>query len=171
MKPSSLILCSLLLVSAVAVAAEPKSDALKQVFGAEPAGKPEAIHKARTTAKPGDTLTLKGRVMGNLKPFVDGRSIFILGDTETLKACSDMPGDACATPWDTCCDAPELIKAGTATIQVLDAKGKVVKEGIENINGLTKLSYVIVSGKVAPGSSESLLLLNAEAIKVEAAKK
>lgn len=109
--------------------------------------------------------------MGNAKPFVDGRSIFILGDTDTLKACSDIPGDGCATPWDNCCDSPELLKQGTATIQVVDEKGKVLKEGIENVNGLQKLSYVIVTGKVAPGSSAKLLLVNAEAIKVEEPKK
>ena len=162
---------SVLLADDKTTATQPQSEILKKVFMTEPAGKPAAIHKARTVAKPGDTLTLKGRVMGNIKPFVEGRSIFILGDTETLKACSDIPGDACATPWDNCCDSPEAIKQGTATIQVMDARGKVLKEGIENVNGLKKLSHVIVSGTVAPGSSPALLLLNAEAIKVEAPKK
>jgi len=142
------------------------SDELQKVFNTPLAGEPKAIHKVRKSVKSGDELTLKGRVMGNLHPFVEGRSIFILGDTEKLTACSDMPGDACETPWDTCCDAPELIKEGTATIQVLDADGKVLKEKIETVNGLNKLSYVVVSGKVAEGSTEDLLLLNASAIKV-----
>lgn len=84
---------------------------------------------------------------------------------------SDNSGDACATPWDNCCDSPEAIKQGTATIQVINEKGKVLKEGIENVNGLQKLSYVTVSGIVAPGSSAELLLLNADAIKVEEPKK
>ena len=177
MKPYYLVICCLSLATSVLMAGEklaqtqePKSDALKKVFATLPEGKPVAIHQARTVAKPGDTITIKGRVMGNTKPFVDGRSIFVLGDTETLKACSDNPGDGCETPWDTCCDSPEAIKLGTATIQVVDAKGRVLKEGIENINGLKKLSYVVVSGKVAPGSTADLLLLNAEAIKVEEAK-
>lgn len=175
MKPY-LLLASILAISAASLVADeniqsPKSDALKQVFSTPPTGKPDAIHKARTTAKPGDTITLKGRVMGNLKPFVEGRSIFIVGDTEKLKACSDTPGDGCETPWDNCCDSPEAIKQGTATIQVVDAKGKVLKEGIENVNGLKKLSYVTVSGKVAPGSSTDLLLLNAESIQVVEMKK
>lgn len=171
MKLNYLITCGLILSSSLVFAddkqTEPKNEELKKVFSSAPAGEPVAIHKARTTAKPGDTITLTGRVMGNIKPFVEGRSIFVLGDTETLKACSDNPDDACETPWDTCCDDPDAIKQGTATIQVVDAKGKVLKEGIENIKGLQKLSYVVVSGKVAPGSSADLLLLNAEAIKVK----
>ncbi len=178
MKAYYLVICCLSLATSVlfadeklAQAQQPKSDTLKKVFATLPEGKPIAIHQARATAKPGDTITIRGRVMGNTKPFVDGRSIFVLGDTETLKACSDNPGDGCGTPWDTCCDSPEAIKLGTATVQVVDAKGKVLKEGIENVNGLKKLSYVIVSGKVAPSSTADLLLLNAEAIKVEGTKK
>ncbi len=171
MKPNYLVTCCLVLATTVLWAEEPKSEGLKKVFATDPSGKAVAIHIARASAKPGQTITLKGRVMGNIKPFVEGRSIFILGDTETLKACSDNPGDACETPWDNCCDSPEAIKQGTATIQIVDAKGKVLKEGIENVNGLQKLSYVTVSGTVAPGSSPQLLLLNADAIKVEELKK
>lgn len=128
MKRNYLLTCCLILATSVLQAedkkTEAKSEALKQVFSTAPTGEPSAIHKARASAKPGDTITLKGRVMGNSKPFVDKRSIFVLGDTETLTACSDKPGDACATPWDTCCDSSELIKQGTATIQVVDEKAK-----------------------------------------------
>lgn len=171
MKPNYLVICCLVLATTALRAEEPKSEILKKVFATDPSGKAAAIHIARASAKPGETVTIKGRVMGNIKPFVEGRSIFILGDTETLKACSDVPGDACATPWDNCCDSPEALKQGIATIQVVDAKGKVLKEGIENVKGLQKLSYVTVSGTVAPGSSAELLLLNADAIKVEEPKK
>lgn len=173
MKPHHLIATCLILASAVLHAEkkpepiEPKSDELKAVFTTKPESKPASITKARTTAKPGDTLTLKGRVMGNAKPFVDGRSIFILGDDKTLTPCNERPGDNCTAPWDNCCDTPETIKQGTATIQVLDARGRVLKEGIENVKGLTKLSQVIVTGKVAPGSSTELLLINATAIEVK----
>lgn len=177
MKPHHLIACCLAL-AASAIAAdgpaapiEPKNELLQKVFATEPSGKPADIQKTRTTAQPGDAVTIKGRVMGNVKPFVDGRSIFIIGDPKVLNACNDKPGDGCKTPWDNCCDTPEQIKQGTATVQVIDAKGRVLREGIENVKGLAKLSHVVVSGKVAPGSSAELLLVNAEAIKVEETKK
>ncbi len=142
------------------------SPALAAVFAAQPADAPVAIHQARTSAKPGDELTLQGRVMGSLKPFVEGRAAFILGDPAKLTPCNEQPGDGCDTPWDTCCDTPGDIKAGTATIQVVDAEGRVLKESIENVNGLKPLSTVIVSGAVAEGSHPGLLILNASAIQL-----
>ncbi len=151
---------------AAAPSAPAASEALSKVFATTPSGEPAAIHQARLTAKPGDSITLKGRVMGSLKPFVEGRAIFILGDPEKLTPCNEMPGDGCETPWDTCCDTAEDIKAGIATIQVLDANGKVLKEPIENVQGLKTLSTVTVSGTVAEGSNTDLLLLNASAIAI-----
>ncbi|HSG33168.1 MAG TPA: hypothetical protein VLA37_01440, partial [Sphingomonadaceae bacterium] len=71
-----------------------------------------AIHIARTTAKPGDEITLKGEVMGRGKVFVDGRAAFILGDPKKLTTCDKMPGDNCPTPWDACCDSKELKRVG-----------------------------------------------------------
>ena len=44
----------------------------------------QSIHIARTTAKPGDTITLKGEVIGREKVFFDCRAAFILVDTEKL---------------------------------------------------------------------------------------
>ncbi len=142
------------------------SEALLAVFSAAPSGEPASIHQARATAKPGDTLTLKGRIMGSLKPFVEGRAAFILGDPEKLTPCNENPDDGCDTPWDTCCDTAEDIKAGTATIQVVDSDGNVLKEPVENVNGLKPLSTIIVSGTVAEGSNADLLVLNASAIQM-----
>jgi hypothetical protein len=177
MKPTKILLFALSTTILLAVckettaaeesAATPKaSEALSKVISTAPVGEPASIHQARATAKPGDTLTLKGRVMGNLKPFVDGRAVFILADPEKLTPCNATPDDACKTPWDTCCDTAEDIKANIATIQVVDGDGRVLKESIENVNGLKKLSTVIVSGTVAKGSNAALLLLNASSIDV-----
>lgn len=170
----SLVLSSCILsgVCMEIYAAEPAtaantSEALVKVFSSAPSGEPTSIHTARTSAKAGDALTLKGRVMGNLKPFVDGRAAFILGDPEKLTPCNANPGDSCETPWDACCDTAEDIKVGTATIQVVDQRGRVLKESIENVNGLKKLSTITVSGTVAPGSNPDLLILNATSIQVK----
>ena len=140
------------------------SPALTAVIDAAPAGEAKAIHVIRATAKPGDTVTIRGRVMGNASPFVDGRAAFILGDPEVLTACSDNPGDACETPWDNCCDSPEDKKRGTATVQIVDADGRVLKEGIEGVGGIGKLAKLTVSGTVAEGSTSDLLVINANAI-------
>lgn len=146
------------------VAAQTQSAALTAVFAAAPAGEPKAIHRIRATAKPGDEITVRGKIMGNANPFVDGRAAFILGDPEVLTACNERPGDNCDTPWDNCCDSPEDKKRGTATLQIVDANGRVLKEPLEGVAGIKKLANLTVTGIVAEGSSRDLLIINAKAI-------
>lgn len=142
------------------------SAALAAVLAASLKGDPKAIATVRTSAKAGDEITLSGRIMGNAKPFVDGRAVFILGDPDVLTACNETPGDNCKTPWDACCDSPEDKQRGTATIQIVDADGRVLKESVEGVGGLANLASVTVTGTVADGSSPDLLIINAQAIQI-----
>lgn len=144
----------------------PPSARLGEVLAATPEGEPGAIHLVRMTAQPGDPVTVRGRVMGNASPFVEGRAAFILGDPEVLTSCDEIPGDGCESPWDACCDSPEDKLRGTATIQVIDAGGQVLQEGIEGRGGVEKLASLTVSGTVAEGSSPAVLVINAQAIEV-----
>jgi len=144
------------------------SPALSAVLAAAPAAEAKSIVAIRSSAKPGDVITVSGRIMGNEKPFVDGRAAFILGDPEVLTACNEVPGDKCETPWDACCDSPEDKKRATATIQIVGADGRVLKEPVEGVGGLKNLANVTVTGKVAEGSSADLLIVNASAIGVAA---
>jgi hypothetical protein len=173
MKTTTIIIASLCLLAsckeqsrqAAAPAADTPSSALGAVLAKNPAANPQAIHTIRKSAKPGDEITLSGRIMGNDSPFVDGRAVFILGDPELLTPCNELPGDECETPWDVCCETPEDKKTGTATIQIVGADGRVLKEGLEGVGGLVKLAHVTVTGTVAEGSSADLLLVNATAIR------
>jgi hypothetical protein len=137
------------------------------ILAAAPVGEALAIHVVRTTAKPGDEITLSGRIMGNSTPFVDGRAAFILGDPELLTPCNEIPGDSCTTPWDCCCDSKEDKKVGIATIQIAGPDGRVLKDGLEGVGGLVNLATVTVTGKVAEGSSADSLVVNATAIQVK----
>lgn len=149
-----------------APAAAPSAE-VAAILAAAPAGEAKAIHLVRTTAKPGDEITISGRIMGNGTPFVEGRSAFILGDPELLTPCNEMPGDTCETPWDNCCDSKEDKKAGIATVQITGPDGRVLKDGLEGVGGLVNLATVTVTGKVAEGSSADSLLVNATAIRVK----
>jgi hypothetical protein len=140
---------------------------LAAVFAADPAGAPGDIHLARTTAKPGDPITLRGRIMGVDDPFVSGRAAFVLGDPLVLTPCNARPGDGCSTPWDTCCDKDEDKLRGTATIQVVDSSGTVVKQSMKGLSGLAELSTLTIQGTVAPVSSAEALVVNATAIRIE----
>jgi hypothetical protein len=173
MKTTCLLIASIVLfascgktsTSTTAAPAKEPSSTLTAVLAAAPQGEPKAIAAARTSAKPGDEITLRGKIMGNAKPFVDGRAVFILGDPDVLTACNETPGDNCETPWDVCCDSPEDKKRGTATIQIVGADGRVLKEPVEGIGGLANLASVTVTGKVAESSTPELLIVNASAIK------
>lgn len=123
-----------------------------------------AIAEARQTAKAGQKIVISGKVMGRKDPFVSGRAILILGDPAKITSCDLHEDDECQTPWDACCDDPDVIKASTATVQVLDADGKLVKEGLKGLGGIKELSQLVVSGVVAEGSNKDNLLVNATGI-------
>jgi hypothetical protein len=175
MKPIHLLSASVLLLaackesqpSASATSEEsPSADKtlLENVIKTAPKGEAKAIKDLKAAAKPGDEVTLTGRVMGNSKPFVDGRAAFILADPSLISACSDTPGDECETPWDACCNSPEEKKKAIATIQIVNAEGRVLKQAIEGVGGIANLAKLTVSGKVADGSTGDVLIINATAI-------
>jgi hypothetical protein len=145
------------------------SPALAAVFAAAAPADAASIHATLPAAKPGDSVVVHGRVLGALEPFVNNRAAFILGDPDKLTACSDIPGDECPTPWDACCDAPELKRTSIATIQVVDGNGAVLREALKGVNGLRELSRVTVAGVVAPGSGDGVLVINAVKIHVAGA--
>lgn len=150
-----------------AAPANAPNSGLQLIFTASPKAEAQQIHVARNTAKPGDEVTLTGRVIGTDSPFVTGRAAFTLGDATILRACNEIPGDECATPWDSCCNTKEEKIVALATVQVVGADGRVLKEEIEGVGGLKKLGAVTVTGKVTEGSTTDSLIVNATAIQVQ----
>lgn len=138
---------------------------LEKYFTQTTPSNPQPIHQIRTTAKPGDTITISGLVMGREKPFVDGRAAFILGDPAKLTPCNKMPDDHCTTPWDACCDTPEAKLEGTATIQITE-NGRVLKQSIKGEHGLKELSTVTLTGTVDKSSTPEALIINATALHI-----
>ena len=144
----------------------PSAAAFDAHFTDQPIADPQAIHLARTDAKPGDEIVIHGLIMGRGKVFVDGRASFLLGDREKLTPCNVMPGDECETPWDACCDSKEAKREGIASIQIVDAEGKVLSGGLKGVKGLKELSAVTVSGTVDQSSTAENLVVNAKVIHV-----
>lgn len=151
--------------SAEAVAPDP---VLEKFFTAEAIPDAQAIHTARTTAKPGDRISLKGSLIGREKIFVDGRASFILGDPEKLTSCDKMEEeDHCETPWDACCDSKEVKKIGIAAIQILGDDGRVLSGNLKGTKGMKELSSITLTGTVAENSTADNLIINATKIHVE----
>jgi hypothetical protein len=77
-----------------------------------------------------------------------------------------MPGDACKTPWDACCEPSEKIAANSATVQVVDDKGKLLAATLENVAGLKPLSKVTVAGVARRPAGSDVLIVEANKIHV-----
>ncbi len=124
-------------------------------------GKAIGIQAAKTSAKSGDAITVRGVIGGRKKPFVGGRSIMVIIDTG-LQACA--PGEGCPTPWDYCCETKEDLLANTATVQIVDASGAPFPQSLDGVHGLAALRTVTVSGTVR--TTEGGLVIDAEKIHI-----
>lgn len=125
-----------------------------------------SITEIRKDPTPGREVTVAGDIIGRTEVFVPNRSMLILGDPEAITSCNRMPGDGCPTPWDVCCDDPDVIKASIATVQVLDEDGKLHKSGLKGLGGMKELSQLVVRGTIAEGSGPDNLIINATGIHI-----
>jgi hypothetical protein len=122
------------------------------------------VSEARADAKAGDDITVSGYIGGRVEPFTAGRAIFTLADTEKAPACADE----CKTPWDACCTSGDTIAANSATVQVVDADGKLIATDLNGIHGLKPGAPVTVTGKVRE-ANENILIVDATGLAVDAA--
>ncbi len=129
---------------------------------AAPSGAREVI-PAKKQAQAGEPIVVHGRIGGSRSPFVEGRAIFTLADM-SLPPCSDNPDDACATPWDYCCEPVDKLKKGTITVQVADEAGAPIRVNLESRGGLRPLAEVTVEGRIAQKMGDGAVVLNASRI-------
>ncbi|MEI6233823.1 MAG: hypothetical protein WCT04_12265 [Planctomycetota bacterium] len=140
------------------------------LFLKESPAKASEVGDLKKTAKEGDEVVLRGQIGGQVKDNINSsRATFMVADMK-LVPCNKIPGDTCKTPWDFCCVPVNEKAANIAIIQVVDAKGKLLKVPLKGANGLDNLSVVVVKGKVAKADATNLII-NATGIFVEPAGK
>ena len=122
----------------------------------EPEGAQHVI-AARKDAKNNEVIVVVGRIGGSDKPWVAGMAAFSIVDS-SLKACSDIEGDACPIPWDYCCATDQLPKA-TALVKVVDSDEKVVKKDARKFLNVKELATVVVQGKAQRDEAGNLTIL------------
>jgi hypothetical protein len=122
-------------------------------------GEPISPTAAKASAAAGDTIVLTGNIAGRVEPFVDGRAMFNLVDTE-LPMCTY---DHCPTPWDHCCETPKDVAAASATVQVVDAEGKTIKD---SLNGKLQPGQTIVLSGTVKQKDDFSFVINADQISV-----
>ncbi|MCP5536180.1 MAG: hypothetical protein H7A51_08075 [Akkermansiaceae bacterium] len=140
---------------------------LESIIVKEAPAHAQSITDVRKSIEVGKKVTLSGKIMGRKDPFVEGRALLMLGDPAIITSCDLRPSDSCQTPWDVCCDDNEDIKAATATIQVVDQDGKLIKQGFKGVHGIKELSQLVITGTIAEGSNADNLLINATAVYVK----
>ncbi|MBI5568874.1 MAG: hypothetical protein HY914_02925 [Desulfomonile tiedjei] len=123
------------------------------------------VGEARKTAEEGKPVVVRGKIGGLASPFADKYAMFLLADSQlTLPACGTQ------TPWDYCCEPREKVMANLATIQVVDAAGKLLKAPLRGVSGLNPMADVVVLGTVVKRDT-NILIVNAKNIYVAKAAK
>jgi hypothetical protein len=157
---------ALLLVLALAFAAScsheahsssaPASDVPESFFLASPPAA-RTVADVITSAKDGDEVVVIGRVGGARKVFVDGFAAFSIVDA-TVQPCGSAKMDECQTPWDYCCDAPEVMAKNTVSVELM-LDGKPLKATARSFHGLDHLKTVVVTGKVVRDDAGNVRVL------------
>ena len=120
--------------------------------------------EAKNSAKVGDSVSFLARVGGRVKPFASGFAMFVVADP-SLVSC-ELKGvmDHCPNPQDYCCEPPEKLKMGLATIQFNDEKGVPLRTTAEESGGLESSKFLIVEGTVLEKNDEGLFTVVADQI-------
>ncbi len=126
------------------------------LLATEPAAA-QSILQVREESKQGDEVVLVGRIGGDVNPWVEGRAAFSLVDL-SAKACSDIAGDNCPTPWDYCCETDKLVK-GKTLIKLVGDDGKPVATDARELLGVKELDTLVVQGKAQRDDSGNLTIL------------
>ena len=128
---------------------------------------PKDVCDVVESAKPGESVFVRGVIGGSVDPFVNHRAIMTIADRK-MKSCEDMGGeDHCKTPWDYCCEPRDSLKVKLASVQIVGPDGKVLKSDLKGQGELNPSRRVVVEGKVAPESTKDSLVINATGVFVE----
>jgi hypothetical protein len=134
----------------------PDGDGSRYLLPDEPVGA-QSVIAARQSAQDGEPVVVVGRIGGSEHPWVEGRAAFSLVDA-SLKACSDIPGDPCPTPWDYCCETHNL-PSSTAMVKLVDDQGDVVRADARSLLDVSGLSTVVVRGTAVRDEAGNLTIL------------
>ena len=85
-------------------------------------------------------------VHGRVRDFVEGLAAFTLTDM-SVEPCDASQGDSCKTPWDYCCEAPDVLAKASVTV-AFHADGEIAPDTLPAFRGIDHLDHVFVRGPV-----------------------
>jgi hypothetical protein len=132
-------------------------------------GEAKTVKEIRTAGKDGDEVVMRGVIAGRKDPIAENRAVLTLLDPAVATCDKLKPGSAmadCKTPWDACCEPPEVLAANSATVQVVDEKGSVLKTGLGQVAGVKPLKEVVVKGKLHVSPDGKAVVVDASGLYV-----
>lgn len=120
----------------------------------------QGVKAIKDSAAEGDTVTVRGIIGGRIDPLGKESAFFVMVDPAVSNPCVSDGDDHCSTPWDYCCTTPEEVKAGSATVQLVDADGNPLEFDLSK-QGIELLDEVIVVGTVAARPTPDVLTIRA----------
>ncbi len=160
MKTHALVHALVLLAAACGRTAEaplPASDVPESFhLAAAPAGA-KPVGEIVSDARSGDEVVVTGRVGGAEKVFVDGYAAFTIVDPSVLP-CGAGKMDECETPWDYCCDPPDVMAANSLSVELV-ADGRPLRAQARGFHGLDHLDTVVVRGTVEKDAQGNVRVL------------
>jgi hypothetical protein len=142
-------------------AKKPSPEGQKYLLASEPAGA-KNVTEVRSAAKDNDEVVVVGRIGGSTDPWVKGMAAFTIGDV-AVKACSELEGDTCPTPWDFCCEADLGTKV--LAVQFQNDKGDVIDADAREMFAVKELATVVVRGKIKSDKDSMKLIANGMFVK------
>ena len=111
----------------------------RYLLSAEPA-QAIGVVDFKEQAKSGDTVTVVGRIGGGVKPWIEGRSAFLLVDSGAPLPCAD---DQCGPDCQHC--AQEIAEC-TTVVKFVDDQGKTLAVDSRELLGIKEEDDVVVQG-------------------------
>ncbi len=119
-----------------------------------------SVAAVKYSAKEGETVAIRGRIGGSVKPLTAGSAVFVIVDGE-VPHCGEMSDeDHCPTPWDYCCETRDSLNASSATIMLVDETGAPLTIDLEAA-GVHPLDDVVAVGVVGPRPAPEVLTIKA----------
>jgi hypothetical protein len=128
----------------------------KYLLASEPASA-KGVKEIKQQSKDGDEVVVVGRIGGSVTPFT-GRAAFTIMDL-SFKACSEVEGDNCPTPWDACCTPPDELAKGTVLVKLVDSAGKTLPEDAKELLSIKELETVVIKGQTRKGEDNSISIV------------
>ena len=144
--------------------ASTNADAIpKKVFLSKRPADAPMLREVKASSQVGDQVVFEARVGGRMDPFVEGMAIFLTADPRLI-SCDQRPGDNCPVPYDYCCEDAEALKAGTATVQILNGDGVPYPVSVQGQGGIEPLKTIIIEGTVAEKDAKGMFVVDASNI-------